>query len=73
MPRPIHPLVLAIRAERERRGITRAQIARRVGVSTSAVTVFETRPCSPTVNTLERYANAVGLRLVLTDVIGEPR
>ena len=54
-----------IRASRLRRGISQAELARRAGTSQSAVARIEAGRTSPTVETLERLAAALGLQLEL--------
>jgi transcriptional regulator with XRE-family HTH domain len=54
-----------IRTSRLRRGISQAELARRAHTSQSAVARIEAGRTSPTVDTLERLADALGLRLEL--------
>jgi DNA-binding XRE family transcriptional regulator len=60
-----------LKAERERQGLSLADVTERTGMDRSALSKLETgqRP-NPTIETLARYAQAVGKRLVvgLTDV-----
>src|ERR671923_422713 len=60
-----------LRAERERLGIPRRELARRVGVSPSLVSQIELDRVNPSVSTL--YALVTELGMTMTDVFGDPR
>jgi ribosome-binding protein aMBF1 (putative translation factor) len=53
----------AVRARREALGITQAQLAQEAGLQQPAVARFEAGGTMPTLPLLERYAEALGLRL----------
>lgn len=56
--------VLAIKAERERRGLSLADVATNCGIGKASLSRLETgKAVNPTVDTLLRYAAAVGARL----------
>lgn len=61
-------VVEQIADSRKRRGITAAQVAERTGLQTSNLYAIEHGRRSPTVETLERAAAGLGLRLVAVDV-----
>jgi DNA-binding phage protein len=59
-------VVARLKAERERRGLSLADMLRRTGMSREALSRLENnRAPNPTVRTLARYAAAVGLELHL--------
>ena len=59
-------VVTRLKAERERRGLSLADMLRRTGMSREALSRLENhRAPNPTVRTLARYAAAVGLELHL--------
>jgi transcriptional regulator with XRE-family HTH domain len=59
-------VVSRLRNERERRGLSLADMLARTGVSREALSRLENHPApNPTVRTLARYAAAVGLELHL--------
>lgn len=58
-----------LRAERERRGISLRELARRVGVSPSLVSQIELDRVNPSVSTL--YALVTELGMTMSDVFGE--
>jgi transcriptional regulator with XRE-family HTH domain len=60
-----------LRAERERRGISLRELARRVGVSPSLVSQIELDRVNPSVSTL--YALVTELGMTMGDVFGESR
>lgn len=66
-PHPSSDRVFAELIEmRIRRGLTQADVADRIGTTQSAISRLEDRRTgSPTLRTLERYADAVGCRLEL--------
>ena len=56
-----------LKAERELRGLSLADISDRTGLSKSAVSKLENNEdANPTVNTLSRYADALGMTLAVT-------
>lgn len=58
-----------LRAERERRGVTLRELARRVGVSPSLVSQIELDRVNPSVSTL--YALVTELGVTMSDVFGD--
>lgn len=62
-PRP-HPLITMIAAYRRATGLRQADVAARMGTGQSSVSDLESGVVSPGVDTLERYAQAVGVRIV---------
>jgi transcriptional regulator with XRE-family HTH domain len=60
-----------LRAERERRGISLRELARRVGVSPSLVSQIELDRVNPSVSTL--YALVTELGMTMSDVFGDSR
>lgn len=59
-------VVTRLKAERERRGLSLADMLRRTGMSREALSRLENHEApNPTVRTLARYAAAVGLELHL--------
>ncbi len=63
----LHVLLLQLKAARETKGLSLADVTERTGMDRSALSKLETgqRP-NPTIETLFRYADAVGKRLVVT-------
>lgn len=60
-------LLKQLKAAREARGLTLAEVTERTGMDPSALSKLETgQRANPTVETLVRYAEAVGKRLVVT-------
>lgn len=57
---------------RKKSGLTQAEVAALMGTSTSVVGRLETGGHSPTVETLERYAEAMGYKIKI-DFIPEKR
>ncbi len=63
----LRPFVEGIKQVREAAGLTLAEVSRRCGIDQPALSRLENgRNKNPTLDTLWRYAAAVGLRLVLT-------
>lgn len=66
-------------AVRIQRGLTQATIGERMGVSQPAVAAFERYDANPTLQTVSRYAHAVGARIEFkvsvdtAEPLGEPR
>jgi DNA-binding phage protein len=62
--RPFRELVAALRAERERQGLSLADVAERTGMDRGAIHKLEIGLNSnPTHSTLTRYASALGTRI----------
>jgi DNA-binding phage protein len=62
--RPFRELIAALRAERERQGLSLADLAERTGMDRSAIHKLEIGLNSnPTYATLTRYASALGTRI----------
>ena len=55
----------AIRALRRQARVTQMQLARAAGTSQSAIAAYETEAKSPTLRTLQRLADSVGLELAV--------
>jgi DNA-binding XRE family transcriptional regulator len=65
--RELRPFVEAIKRSREAAGLTLAEVSRRCGIDQPALSRLENgHNSNPTLDTLWRYAAAVGRRLVLT-------
>ncbi len=65
------PLVAELRSAREAKGLSLADLTARTGLDSATVSRLEAGESpSPTVETLTRYADAVGKRLVVTLVDG---
>jgi ribosome-binding protein aMBF1 (putative translation factor) len=63
----LEDLVKQLRAAREEKGLSLADLTELTGMDTSALSKLETgQRANPTVETLVRYAEAVGKRLVVT-------
>jgi hypothetical protein len=57
--------ILSLRRERERLGLPLADVAERAGIDKGALSRLETgQQLNPTVNTLARYAHALGKSLI---------
>ena len=70
---PIRQLPGALRAERQRLGLSLADIYERTGIDRAALSRLENNEdANPTLTTLERYAEALGKRMVvvLSDATG---
>jgi transcriptional regulator with XRE-family HTH domain len=61
--------MIAIRRARESAGITQAELARRLGVSPPLVARWESPSGHPKPATLERIAEALSLRVILTATV----
>ena len=61
-----------MRHARERRGLTQQQVADMIGITQSGVSIAEYKEF-PTLQTLERYADALGYRLEVLFVDQRPR
>lgn len=58
-------LGIRVRTERERRGITQSELAGRMGTTQPAVARLEAGGVTPSLGTLRRVADALGLELVI--------
>ena len=57
----LHAMALALKKERERQGLTAAQLAERVGMDAAALSRLESgRHANPTLRTVEKIAAALG-------------
>jgi len=54
---------LQLADQRRRKGLTQAQVAKKIGTSTPQLSRTERRPENVNVRTLMRYAEAVGMQL----------
>jgi DNA-binding XRE family transcriptional regulator len=62
--RPFRDLIGALRAERERQGLSLADLAERTGIDRAAIHKLEIGAnTNPTLTTLTRYAGALGARI----------
>ncbi|MEM6471877.1 MAG: helix-turn-helix transcriptional regulator [Planctomycetota bacterium] len=63
---PLRQVLSALRAERERQGLSLADIHERTGIDRAALSRLENNEeANPTLATLERYAEAVGRQMVV--------
>lgn len=63
---PLRQVLSALRAERERQGLTLADISERTGIDRAALSRLENNEdANPTLSTLDRYAEAVGKQMVV--------
>ena len=63
---PLRQVLAALRAERERQGLSLADINQRTGIDRGALSRLENNEdANPTLSTLERYAEAVGKQMVV--------
>src|SRR5688572_22703643 len=63
---PIRQVIAALRAERERQGLSLADLNERTGIDRAALSRLENNEeANPTLSTLERYATAVGKQMVV--------
>jgi transcriptional regulator with XRE-family HTH domain len=63
----LEELLGQLKAAREEKGMSLADVSERTGMDRSALSKLETgQRSNPTVETLVRYAEAVGKRLVIT-------
>ena len=68
---PLRQVLGALRAERERQGLSLADIYERTGIDRAALSRLENNEdANPTLTTLERYADAVGQQIVV--LLSEP-
>ena len=73
---PFRDLIAVLRAERERQGLSLADVAERTGIDRAAIHKLEIGAnTNPTQATLTRYAGALGARIewnLKTTATGEP-
>ncbi|MHB8973741.1 MAG: helix-turn-helix domain-containing protein [Pirellulaceae bacterium] len=63
---PLRQALTALRAERERQGLSLADINERTGIDRAALSRLENnQDANPTLATLERYAEALGKQMVV--------
>jgi DNA-binding phage protein len=63
---PIRQVIAALRAERERQGLSLADLNERTGIDRAALSRLENNEeGNPTINTLERYASAIGKQMIV--------
>ncbi|MCO6457549.1 MAG: helix-turn-helix transcriptional regulator [Pirellulaceae bacterium] len=63
----IQEAVAMLKAERELRGLSLAEISERTGISRSAISRLENnQEANPTINTLAKYADALRMELSVT-------
>lgn len=63
---PLRQVLTALRAERERQGLSLADINERTGIDRAALSRLENNEdANPTLATLERYAEAVGKQMIV--------
>lgn len=68
---PLRQVLAALRAERERQGLSLADINERTGIDRAALSRLENNEdANPTLATLERYAEAVGRQMIV--LLSEP-
>ena len=68
---PLRQVLAALRTERERQGLSLADINERTGIDRAALSRLENNEdANPTLATLERYAQAVGKQMVV--LLSEP-
>lgn len=53
-------------AARENQGVSQREMGERLGISQSAVAQFELSSANPTMSSIVRYANCLGIELSLT-------
>ena len=69
----LHELLTQLKAAREAKGLSLADLTELTGMDRSALSKLETgQRANPTVETLVRYAEAVGKRLVVARVSQQP-
>lgn len=62
----IRHAIAALKAERERQGLSLADVKERTGIDRSALSRLENNEeANPTLNTLARYADAVGKQMLI--------
>jgi len=66
-PGEVHSFIAELRRQREARGLSLADVAARSGIDKAALSRLENgQQPNPTLNTLTRYAHALGKRLALS-------
>jgi DNA-binding Xre family transcriptional regulator len=71
---PLRQALAALRAERERQGLSLADINERTGIDRASLSRLENNEDSnPTLATLERYAEALGKQMVVLLLSGSNR
>ncbi len=60
-------LVTRLKVERERRGLSQAQIAERMGIAQPHVARIERRPWSASLGRIMAYAHAIGVTVEVSD------
>lgn len=55
-----------LRSARQQRGLSQTEVANRIGTTQSAIARLEATASDPRLSTVERYAEAIGLRLTVT-------
>lgn len=63
--RDLHELLDALVQCRQDAGLTQTDVARRMGITQPTVSAFEAEDSNPRIETAQRYARAVGVRLRL--------
>ncbi|WP_065289748.1 helix-turn-helix domain-containing protein [Mycolicibacter kumamotonensis] len=66
LSRSVNHLIRELVAARQRRGLKPVDVARAMGVDRSVVTRFESGGTNPTMATINRYAEAVGVMIRYT-------
>lgn len=67
----VEPVVEALYLARIRRGVSRAELAKRLGMAKVTIRSWETYERQPPLNHLRRWADALGVRLVVVDPAAE--
>jgi len=67
-----HGAIAALKQAREAQGLSLADIRERTGIERSALSRLENETPNVTIRTLERYAEALGKRVVIEIADGEP-
>ena len=68
---PLRQILAALKAERERQGLSLADMQERTGIDRAALSRLEnSQDANPTLATLERYAEAIGKQMVV--LLSEP-
>ncbi len=68
---PLRQLLSALRAEREKQGLSLADVQERTGIDRAALSRLENNEdANPTMTTLERYAEALGRQMIV--LLSEP-
>lgn len=60
-----HPVIQQLRMERRARDMSQMMLGEITGYNRCLLSQYETGVCSPTLNTLQDWANALGYELVL--------